>query len=66
MLKSILKLNGAQQLSKNEQKNISGGGPYFPPPPIPCDRWNPGNTCPTGTCCGLNDFCVTRKCFQLP
>jgi hypothetical protein len=25
MLKNILKLKGAQQLSKNEQKNISGG-----------------------------------------
>ena len=25
MLKNILKLNGAQQLSKNEQKSISGG-----------------------------------------
>ncbi len=25
MLKNILKLNGAQQLSKNEQKEISGG-----------------------------------------
>ena len=25
MLKNILKLNGAQQLSKNEQKSINGG-----------------------------------------
>ena len=25
MLRNILKLNGAQKLSKNEQKNISGG-----------------------------------------
>ena len=25
MLKNILNLNGAQKLSKNEQKNISGG-----------------------------------------
>ena len=25
MLKNILNLNGAQQLSKNEQKNINGG-----------------------------------------
>ncbi len=25
MLKNILKLDGAQQLSKNEQKSISGG-----------------------------------------
>ncbi len=27
MLKNILKLEGAQQLSRNEQKNISGGAP---------------------------------------
>ena len=27
MLKNILKLNGAQQLSKNEQKEINGGIP---------------------------------------
>lgn len=26
MLKSILKLNGAQELSKKEQKNIQGAG----------------------------------------
>jgi hypothetical protein len=25
MLKNILKLNGAQQLSKNEQKEVNGG-----------------------------------------
>jgi hypothetical protein len=28
MLKNILKLEGAQKLSKNEQKSISGGIPY--------------------------------------
>lgn len=27
MLKNILKLNGAQELSKNEKKSISGGIP---------------------------------------
>ena len=27
MLKNILKLNGAQQLSKSEQGSINGGGP---------------------------------------
>lgn len=27
MLKNILNLNGAQELSKNEQKSIHGGGP---------------------------------------
>ena len=29
MLKNILKLDGAQQLSKNEQKEISGGRPII-------------------------------------
>jgi hypothetical protein len=28
MLKNILNLNGAQQLSKNEQKSVNGGGPF--------------------------------------
>ncbi len=39
MLKNILKLNGAQQLSKNEKVNISGG-------------WVPqiGQRCPVGSC----------------
>ena len=27
MLKNILNLNGAQELSKNEQKSLIGGGP---------------------------------------
>ncbi len=30
MLKSISKLNGAQQLSKKEQKQVNGGGKYLP------------------------------------
>jgi hypothetical protein len=30
MLKNIIKLDGAQQLSKNEQKEINGGRP------VPC------------------------------
>ena len=29
MLKNILKLEGAQKLSKNEQKNIAGGAPVW-------------------------------------
>ena len=29
MLKNILKLDGAQQLSKNEQKEINGGAPVW-------------------------------------
>jgi hypothetical protein len=43
MLKNILNLNGAQQLSKNEQKSISGGissGTSAPPPPgLICCEW---------------------------
>ena len=42
MLKNILKLDGAQQLSKNEQKEINGGK-------INCA--NNHNICPTGQCC---------------
>jgi hypothetical protein len=30
MLKNILKLEGAQKLSKNEQKSINGGVSYCP------------------------------------
>lgn len=36
MLKSILKLKGTQQLSKNEQKSINGGKV-----PTCCLTWNP-------------------------
>lgn len=45
MLKNILKLDGTQQLSKTEQKNISGGipvgtGTSAPPPPgLICCEW---------------------------
>ncbi|WP_310555798.1 hypothetical protein [Flavobacterium sp.] len=41
MLKNILKLNGAQQLSKNEQKSINGG----------LRACGPGGTCGAGFCC---------------
>lgn len=40
MLKKILKLEGAQELTRNEQKTIHGGKA--------CDR---GGSCPTGTKC---------------
>ncbi len=30
MLENILKLDGAQELTKNSQKNIKGGDPLFP------------------------------------
>lgn len=42
MLKNILKLNGAQQLSKNEQKNIQGGIKYVPEPLCTCVLVNYG------------------------
>jgi hypothetical protein len=41
MLKNILNLEGAQKLTKNEQKSINGGR-------IACDATHP---CPTGQCC---------------
>lgn len=41
MLKNILNLDGAQQLSKNEQKTINGGR-------LRCDASTP---CPANQCC---------------
>jgi hypothetical protein len=40
MLKNILKLNGAQELTKNEQKSIKGGKACFE-----------GGGCGNGVCC---------------
>ena len=34
MLKPILSIEGAQELSKSDQKSISGGSPKWPWPPI--------------------------------
>ncbi|WP_189337072.1 hypothetical protein [Flavobacterium laiguense] len=34
MLKNILNLEGAQKLTKNEQKSINGGRPYCSSPDI--------------------------------
>jgi hypothetical protein len=39
MLKNILNLEGAQELTRSEQKEINGG--WVPPP---------GGDCPNGTC----------------
>jgi hypothetical protein len=39
MLKNILKLDGAQKLSKNEQKTITGGMSAPPPPGLICCEW---------------------------
>lgn len=47
MLKSILNLEGAQQLSKNEQKNANGGRPTDPR----CV----GKICPQGYICIKGD-----------
>ncbi len=44
MLKQILNLKGAQQLSKNEQQSINGGG-------YDCNG-APGVHCTDGYCCG--------------
>jgi len=38
MLKIILKLEGAQELTKNEQKSINGG--TGPGGSFACDQWN--------------------------
>jgi hypothetical protein len=57
MLKNISKLNGVQQLSKKEQKNIVGGLMMA----YSCDK----NECPQGyRCC--KDACkaITRSCIQ--
>lgn len=51
MLKNILNLEGAQQLSKNEQKSINGGL-------INCAHDH--NICPTGQCCkSIGNTCGT-------
>ena len=59
MLKNILKLDGTQQLSKDEQKTIKGSGPIkalCPPEPPVCPEGN-------SDCQELiyfNTFCVNR------
>jgi len=64
MLKNILKLDGAQQLTKNEQKSINGGLPtgcdkpgciYIPYP-------EPAGVCPAGT---SPDPCSKRVCCPI-
>lgn len=47
MLKNILNLEGALQLSKNEQKEISGGRPK-PGPGLCLSCENNDGICPTG------------------
>jgi hypothetical protein len=50
MLKNILKLDGAQQLSKNEQKTINGGLKIYRGT---CELPEGGSSivCPVGTSC---------------
>ena len=49
MLKNILKVNGAQQLSKTEQGTINGGGPLS----VTCDGYFTClSDCINGTCSG--------------
>jgi hypothetical protein len=57
MLKNILNLDGAQQLSKSEQKTINGGK-------IAC--WGTTNTsCPSGYCCsGEPGYCIKNDGSQ--
>ena len=61
MLKNILNLEGAQQLSKNEQQTINGGGIY-------CRVQDYGKVC-NGLghiCCGTG-LCLPEgdpKCFD--
>ncbi len=53
MLKNILKLDGAQQLSKNEQKEINGGRPFPCRYDSDCTATPPAGTiyrCVRGTC----------------
>jgi hypothetical protein len=47
MLKNILNIEGAQKLTKNEQKSINGGR-------MACDTTH---LCPTGQCC------INRTCW---
>lgn len=59
MLKNILKLDGAHQLSKNEQKSIKGSGPIkaiCPPEPPICPEGNPD----CQELIDYNVFCVNR------
>lgn len=59
MLQNILKLDGAQQLSKNEQKLVKGNGPIkaiCPPEPPVCSESNPD----CEELAYYNTFCVNR------
>jgi hypothetical protein len=58
MLKNILKINGVQELSITEQKNVSGSGIWPPPNRIRClDRL--GATCKIYSSICLEAMCLT-------
>lgn len=57
MLKNILNLDGALQLSKNEQKSINGGK-------IGC-RETTNTSCPSGYCCSATGgYCIKNDGSQ--
>ncbi|MES2812952.1 MAG: hypothetical protein V4670_10825 [Bacteroidota bacterium] len=57
MLKNILNLEGAQQLSNNEQKAINGGKQF-------CEATT-DYSCPPGYCCkAIGSYCVKNDGSQ--
>ncbi|HKX86817.1 MAG TPA: hypothetical protein VJL37_09090 [Flavobacterium sp.] len=60
MLKNILNLKGAQQLSNNEQKEIGGGAPPIGGDIITCPRCADGTppAYPTGTVSQCKWYCI--------
>ena len=64
MLKSILNVQGAQGLSKNEQKEINGG---MIVQQLGCGT--PESSCPPGYCCGRGSssryVCVVPERFGI-
>jgi hypothetical protein len=57
MLKNILKLDGAQKLTKNEQKSIKGEGVYPPPGSSRCSPRSEFVNCPVGYNC-VDGSCI--------
>jgi hypothetical protein len=56
MLKNILKLDGAQKLTKNEQKSINGGNAPICPDGEKAKRCTEGGTVPGYWECVPNNF----------
>lgn len=53
MLKKILNLKGAQEMSKKEQQSISGGHNCL----NGCNTHLPGCKCVNGVCIGMGAYC---------